>query len=111
MWLRKCQEAAPEQALYRALLARSLGTVPQFRQEAIQHFEKAIELDPWREPVYLQFAELLEAMAVGGRARAIYTKLLEFNPASDQAHERLAALDPETKADKIGNSGWFGSRK
>jgi tetratricopeptide (TPR) repeat protein len=110
VWLRKCQEAAPEQALYRALLARSLGTVPQFRPEAIQQFEKAIELDPWREPVYLQFGELLETMGLATRARGIYTDLLEFNPASARARERLAALDAERKTEKAGAGRWFNKR-
>ena len=39
LWLRKCVEIAPGEAKYRALLARSLGTIPQFRDEAIEQFE------------------------------------------------------------------------
>jgi curved DNA-binding protein CbpA len=100
VWLRKSVEVAPENALYRAMLARSLGTIPQYRNEAIEHFQKAIELDPWRESVYTAFAELLEIMQLPGRARAIYSKLLEISPAHAKALKRFAALDAQEKADE-----------
>jgi len=100
VWLRKCVEAAPEQALYRALLARSLGTVPQYHEEAVEHFQKAIDLDPWKEPVYVQFVELLEFMQLPERIRAVYSKLLEINPTHAKAREWLAALDAEEPGDK-----------
>ena len=100
VWLRKCLEAAPAQALYHAMLARSLGTLPQYRNEAIEHFRHAIDLDPWKEPVYVQFAELFERMQLTGRAGAVYSKLLEINPAHAMARERLAALETEKKNEK-----------
>ena len=100
VWLRKCQEAAPEQALYRALLARSLGTIPQYQREAIEHFEKAIELDPWREPVLVHFAELLERMELPLRACEVYSKIMEINPTNAAARERLAALGNAAKGEK-----------
>jgi tetratricopeptide (TPR) repeat protein len=100
VWLRKCLDAVPEQASYHAMLARSLGTLPQFHNEAIEHFRKAIDLDPWREPVYVQFAELFEKMQLPGRARAVYSKLLEINPTHARACERLAELEAEEKAEK-----------
>ena len=98
VWLRKCAEAAPDRAPYHAMLARSLATVPQYANEAIEHFQKAIELDPWQELVYVQFAELLSAMALPARACAIYSKLLKINPAHAIARERLAALESAQKA-------------
>ena len=100
VWLRKSVEAAPEQALYHALLARSLGTVPQYHEEAVEHFQKAIDLDPWKEPVYVQFAELLEFMQLPERIRAVYSKLLEINPTQAKAREWFAALDAEEKGEK-----------
>jgi tetratricopeptide (TPR) repeat protein len=100
VWLRKCVESSPENAVYRAMLARSLGTLPQYRKEAIGHFRKAIELDPWREPVYLQFAELCEKMELPDLTHAIYSKLLEVNPAHPKARERLAAIEAAQKGQK-----------
>ncbi len=100
VWLRKCVENAPDQALYHAMLARSLGTVPQYRNEAIEQFQKAIDLDPWRESVYVAFAEFFEALQLPGRARVVYSKLLEINPAHARAGERLAALAAQEKGEK-----------
>jgi tetratricopeptide (TPR) repeat protein len=100
VWLRKCVQASAENAVYHALLARSLSTVPQYRKEAIGHYRKAIELDPWREPVYIQFAELCEKMALPELTHAIYSKLLEVNPMHAKARERLAAIEAAEKGQK-----------
>ena len=100
VWLRKCVEAAPEHASYRAMLARSLATLPQYHHEAIGHFQKAIDLDPWKEPVYLQFAELLEKMGLSSRARGVYSRLLDISPEHTKACERLAMLEPAKKNQK-----------
>lgn len=105
VWLRKCVEAAPEHAFYRAMLARSLATLPQYHNEAIDHFQKAIDLDPWKEPVYLQFAEFLEKMKLPSRAREVYSRLLDVSPEHAQACERLETLDPAKKAQKP--SAWL----
>ena len=90
VWLRKCVDIAPSEAKYRALLARSLGTVPQYRNEAIDQFERAVELDPLNVNVIFQFAELYEEMQMASRARGLYNKILEINPLHVKARERLA---------------------
>jgi len=100
VWLRKCHEAAPESALYMAMLARSLGTISQYENEAVELFQRAINLDPWKVPVYLQFGELLEEMELPERARHVYSKLLEVSPTNAKAHERLALLEPEEDGEK-----------
>jgi tetratricopeptide (TPR) repeat protein len=79
------------------MLARSLATLSQYRNEAVEQFQKAIDLDPWRESVHAQFAELLEKMQLSGRTRAVYSKLVEINPTHAKACERLAALEAEGK--------------
>jgi curved DNA-binding protein CbpA len=98
--LRKCTEAAPDNASYHAMLARSLGSLPQYRNEAIEHFQRAIDLDPWIEAVYLQFADLLEMMQLASRASAVYARLLEINPMQEKARERLASLGGKGKGKK-----------
>lgn len=100
VWLRKCHEAAPESALYLAMLARSLGTISQYESEAVELFQKAIDLDPWKVPVYLQFGELLEEMELPERACEVYSKVLEINPTNAKAHERLELLKPDEVAEK-----------
>jgi hypothetical protein len=100
VWLRKCVEAAPEHALYHAMLARSLATLPQYHNGAIEHFQKAIDLDPWKEPVYLQFAELLMKIGLSSRARGVYSRLLDISPEHAKARERLAIIGPTKKEAK-----------
>jgi tetratricopeptide (TPR) repeat protein len=87
-YLRKCVDMAPNEAKFHATLARSLGTLPQYRNEAIDHFQKAIELDPWDATSYLQCAELYEEMQLPLSADNLYSKLLEINPVHAKARER-----------------------
>ncbi len=100
VWLRKCVEAAPEHPSYHAVLARSLATLPQYYNEAIEHFQKAIDLDPWKEPVYLHFGELLEKMGLSSRARGVYSRLLDVCPEHAKACKRLATLEPARTTQK-----------
>jgi len=100
VWLRKCIQLSPDNALYHATLARSLATIPQYHEEAVEHFQMAIKLDRWREPVYIQFAELLEEIHRPERAREVYLVLLEQNPLHAKARERLAALPGPPRVEK-----------
>jgi tetratricopeptide (TPR) repeat protein len=95
LWLRKCVEIAPEVAKYHAMLARSLAAVPQYRQEAISRFEKAIELDEWSTSTYFQLAELYEVMRLPWRAVPLYRKILEIDPQHGKASARLRELEPK----------------
>lgn len=98
-WLRRCVEIAPDVAQYHAILARGLAAEPENREEAIQHFEKAIELDARNTSVYFQFAELCEEMKLPSRAIRLYHKILEIDPEHSKARERLRRLEsqPEGK--------------
>jgi tetratricopeptide (TPR) repeat protein len=98
VWLRKCVEIAPEDAKYHAMLAHSLGTIPQYRDEAVREYERAIDLDPWSPNVFFQFAELYVEMEMPSRARPLYERILEINPIHSRARERLANLQPNAKA-------------
>jgi len=82
---------------YHARLARSLGAVPQYRQEAIARFEKAIELDPWGTSAYFQLGELYEVMKLPWRAVPLYQKVLEIDPEHSKAIAKLRALDTKNK--------------
>jgi tetratricopeptide (TPR) repeat protein len=90
VWLRKCVEMAPDDPKYHALLANSLGTIPQYHNEAVRQYERAIELDPFNARVMHQFAELFEEMELPSRARLLYSKILEIDPSHAKARERLA---------------------
>jgi curved DNA-binding protein CbpA len=105
-WLRKCVSLAPDSSRYHALLARTLAAVPQYRDEAIEHFEKSIELDPLNTLACLQLAELFTEMELGERARPLYRKVLEIDPENSKAGEGLRGLDlQENKRNKRGPGG------
>jgi len=91
LWLREALEIEPWSAKYRAMLARSLAPVPQYRREAIEHFEKAIEIDPLNTSAHLHLAELYEEMRLPWRAHPHYKKILEIDPGHSKARERLSA--------------------
>jgi curved DNA-binding protein CbpA len=100
MWLRKCVELAPDVAKYHAILARSLAAIPQYRQDAVHHFKRAIDLDAWNTSTYFQFAELYELMHLPWRAVPLYQKILEIDPEHNKANERLAQLEALQKQEK-----------
>jgi curved DNA-binding protein CbpA len=113
LWLRKCVEIAPAVVKYHAILARSLAGVPQYHQEAIQQFEKAIELDDWNTSVYFQFAELYEAMRQPLSAIPLYQKILEIDSEHSKARERLREIESflkEKREEKDEKSVSFFSR-
>ena len=103
---------APNDAKYHALLARSLATVEQYHKEAIEHFEIAIELDPWNVGIHFLFAEVCEEMQLAARARALYSKILEIDPTHAKSLERLAEMDAREKGEQPASmiSRMFGKR-
>ncbi len=96
VWLRKAVEIEPDSSRYQALLARSLSVVPQYRREAVTHFEKAIELDPLNVWALFHFGKLYEDMNLPWRAHALYEKVIELDPEHTHARERLGAIDCAT---------------
>lgn len=100
-WLRKCVNLAPDVAKYHASLAASLMMESHHRREAVQHFEKAIELDPWNAGPFLKFAELHEAMQLPWRAEPLYYKVLEIDPENFLAKQGLARIRLAEKKNKV----------
>jgi len=93
VWMRKCVALEPSVAKYRVLLAISLAGAGHHQHEAIEHFQKAIEIDPWNVPAYFHFGKLYEQMRLPWRARPLYSKILEIDPEHAGAKEHLARLD------------------
>jgi DnaJ domain/PilZ domain len=91
-WMRKCVHNAPAVAKYRVSLAGGLMLNEGQRWEAVQQFEKAIELDPFDSAAYLQFGALYEEMRLPWRARPLYLKVLEMDPDHSVAKARIARL-------------------
>jgi tetratricopeptide (TPR) repeat protein len=99
LWLRQCVEMEPNSAKYHAILARSLAAVPQYRQDAVHHYQMAIELDEWNTSTYFQFGELYELMKLPWRAVPLYRKILEIDPAHSKALDRLAVLENKSEGE------------
>jgi Flp pilus assembly protein TadD len=93
LWLRKAAEIEPNSQKYHSLLARALSKVTPLRYEAIQHFEKALDLDPSNTTVRFQAATLCEEMKLPWRARDHYRKILEIDASNAKAQNRLRMLD------------------
>ncbi len=93
LWLRRAIEADPRSSRYRAMLGHSLAAIPEYRREAVEQFEKAIELDPTYIAAHLQYAQMLEQMKMPGRARRHYVRVLELDMDHREARERLNRID------------------
>jgi tetratricopeptide (TPR) repeat protein len=102
---------APDVAKYRVSLAASLTALTHHRREAVEQFQKAIELDPWNTGAYLQFGELYEAMQLPWRAQPLYSKILEIDPDHVLAHQRLARIDAKEKKKKAPRMARLFSKK
>lgn len=93
LWLRRAIELEPHCSEYRAMLGRSLAAVPEYRQEAVEQFEKAIDLDSVNVEAHFQYAQLLEQMNFSWRARSHYIRILEVDAFHALARERLTQLN------------------
>jgi len=96
LWLRRAIEIEPKSSSHRALLAGSLAQFPEYRREAVEQFEKAIELDPSNLNAHLRYAEMLEQLNVPWRARPHYVRVLELDMNHREARARLKSLDATT---------------
>jgi curved DNA-binding protein CbpA len=92
LWLRQALDIEPQSAKYHALLARSLSAVPQYRREAMEHFQKSVELDPSNTATHFQLAELYEELRLPWRAQCHYQTILETDASHSRARERLRAI-------------------
>jgi curved DNA-binding protein CbpA len=97
VWLRKCVNIAPEVPKYRVSLATQLATISHHRRDAVEHLQKAIELDQWNPNAYLLLGQLYEEMQLPWRAEPLYSKILEFDPDHTLAKQRLGRVESKEK--------------
>jgi len=95
LWLHRAIECEPNSSSHRAMLGRCLSTIPEYRKEAVEQFEQAIELDPNNLTANLQYGELLEQLKLPGRARSHYLRILEVDATHQEARRRLIKMDLE----------------
>lgn len=92
LWLHRAIESEPNSSSHRAMLGQCLSTFPEYRREAVEQFEIAIELDPRNLTAHLHYGELLEQLRVPWRARVCYLRVLELDTNHRGARERLNRL-------------------
>ena len=92
LWLHRAIESEPRSASYRVTLGRCLSAIPEYRREAVEQFEKAIELDPRNLAAHFYYGELLEELNVPWRARFHYLRVLEIDANHWEARKRLNQL-------------------
>jgi curved DNA-binding protein CbpA len=92
LWLHRAIESEPGCSSHRATLGRCLSAVPEYRREAVQQFEIAIELDPRNVAAHFGYGELLEILKAPWRARSHYLRVLELDANHREAREHLSRL-------------------
>jgi tetratricopeptide (TPR) repeat protein len=95
LWLHRAIESEPNSSSHRTMLGRCLSAIPEYRREAVEQFEIAIELDPRNLTAHLQYGELLEHLKLPGRARFHYLRVLELDANQQEARKRLIKMDLE----------------
>jgi tetratricopeptide (TPR) repeat protein len=93
LWLHRVIENEPNSSSHRAMLGRCLSAIPEYRREAVEQFEMAIELDPRNLTAHLHYGELLEELKLPARARSHYLRVLELDANHWGARERLNRLN------------------
>jgi curved DNA-binding protein CbpA len=92
LWLHRVIESEPNISSHRTMLGRCLSAIPEYRAEAVEQFEMAIELDPRNVAAHFYFGELLEQMNVPWRARSHYLRVLELDANHWESRQRLNRL-------------------
>jgi len=104
LWLHRVIESEPNISSHRAMLGRCLSAIPEYRREAVEQFEMAIELDPRNLTAHIHFGELLEQLKVPWRARTHYLRVLELDANHWGAREGLNRLGASTPRPSSGPS-------
>lgn len=93
LWMHRAIEGEPDSSSHRAMLGRCLSAIPEYRREAVEQFEMAIELDPGNLTAHFHYGELLEHLNVPWRARSHYLRVLDLDANHPEARERINRLN------------------
>ena len=93
--IKKAISLAPGQISYFLKLAEIQSTKPEYRQEAIQNFQIAIDSDPGNLELRTQFAEFLKSSGLKQEAANVYQDALKWNPENLAIRRELAIMKKE----------------
>jgi len=93
LWMHRAIANEPNSSNFRYMLGQCLSAIPEYRREAVEQFEKAIQLDPRNLEAHFYYANLLERMHLPGRAKGHYQRVLELDMNHREAREALIRLN------------------
>ncbi len=96
----------PTRAEYFHYLAMTQSKNPRWKKDAEANFLKAIEIDPTGAACYAQLGSLYAKGGLHSKAREMFRKALEWDPANAEAQEGLQAAEGGRK----GLLGIFGKK-
>jgi len=99
-------EQDPSRAEYFHYLAMTQSKNPRWKKDAEANFLKAIEIDPTGAECYAQLGSLYAKGGLHSKAREMFRKALEWDPANAEAQEGLQAAEGGRK----GLLGIFGKK-
>jgi curved DNA-binding protein CbpA len=99
--LRQSVRLMPEVPRYRYWLAMSLSKNPKWRREAEEHFQKAIDLEPFNAAHYLGMALMFQEVGMLLRAESLLKRAQQVAPGDKSVLEALQLL--KSKMSNKGN--------
>jgi curved DNA-binding protein CbpA len=94
-FLRSATQIAPEIPKYWRQLGIALSKNDQWRKEAEDSFNRAIELEPQNSENYLYLAFLYRNSNLRLRAKRCFMKVLELDPKNDVARDQIDQIETE----------------
>ncbi len=97
-FLRSATQIAPDVPKYWRHLGIALSKNDQWRKEAEDSFQRAVDLEPDNSENHLYLAFLYRNSALRLRAKRCFMKVLEIDPRNDVARDQIAQIDAEESA-------------
>jgi tetratricopeptide (TPR) repeat protein len=95
-YCKKALEHKKDATIYN-LMGMAFATHLKFRHEALDAYQKALEIDPRNAEIYANIADLYFFTENFALARANYQKVLKFQPNNPHATERLQEIAQKLK--------------
>ncbi len=106
-FLRSATQITPTVAKYWRHLGIALSKNEQWRKEAEDSFQRAVDLEPQNPENHLYLAFLYRNSALKLRAKRCFMKVMELDPKNDVAKAQIAEIDAGESGSKKGLLGSF----
>jgi curved DNA-binding protein CbpA len=92
-FLQNACDQDPSKAEYLLLLAQAQSRNPRWKKDAEENFLKAAERDPTNAEIYAHLGSLYSKGGLHSKARDMFKKALQWDPANEEAQAGLAQED------------------